>query len=164
MTATTDRGRRRMGGIARCTLSVLMVTVALVASGCTSAEEASGLGGFATAEIVVGGRAMTVAVADTPEQRSQGLMGVTDLDGVDGMLFVFRTEVETEFWMKDTLVPLDIAFFGDGGGFVDLLTMQPCTADPCPTYGAAGPYRYALEAPAGDLSFVDGSSTLVFDG
>jgi uncharacterized membrane protein (UPF0127 family) len=106
---------------------------------------------------------MTVAVADTPEQREQGLMGVTDLDGLDGMLFVFQADSDVGFWMKDTLIPLDIAFFGDGGGFVDLLTMQPCTADPCPTYEAAGPYRYALEAPAGDLSFVDGTMALIVE-
>ncbi len=148
----------------RRTLILLILGLTLFASACTSAEESSGLGEFPTTQIMVGDRAMTVAVADTPEQRSQGLMGVTDLDGLDGMLFVFQTDSGVGFWMKDTLIPLDIAFFTVDGEFVDRLTMEPCTADPCPTYQPAGPYRFALEAPAGGLSFVDDQTVLTYSG
>lgn len=102
-----------------------------------------------------------MAVADTPALRGRGLMGVTDLGDLDGMLFVFGSDTETGFWMKDTLIPLDIAFFTEGGAFVDLLRMEPCTEEPCPVYAAASPYRYAIEAPAGDLAFVGSGSKLV---
>ena len=111
------------------------------------------LAGFTRAEIEVGGEPWVVAFADTPELRAQGLMGVTDLGELDGMLFVWDSDTPSSFWMKDTLIPLDIAFFRADGSLVDVLSMVPCEADPCPRYGPAGgrTYRYALEAPAGRL-------------
>jgi len=136
----------------------LMALAALVA-GCGS-DEAAGLEGFETSTITVGSSEIVVAVADTPDKRSQGLMGVTDLGGLDGMLFVFQVDSDAGFWMKNTLIPLDIAFFAVEGTFVDSLTMAPCTEDPCPTYRPSGSYRYALEAPAGDLAFVTSTARL----
>ena len=65
---------------------------------------------------------------------------------------------------RDTLIPLDIAFFDSDGGLVNLLTMEPCTADPCPSYRPGGSYRYAVEAPAGDLDFVVSGSRLEIAG
>jgi hypothetical protein len=91
-------------------------------------------------------------------------MGVTDLGGLDGMLFVFQADSEGGFWMKNTLIPLDIAFFTADGGFVDALTMVPCVEDPCPTYRPDGSYRYALEAPAGGLAFVTPTARLELNG
>ena len=90
-------------------------------------------------------------------------MGVTDLGGLDGMLFVFQVDSDGGFWMKNTLIPLDIVFFTADGGFVDSLTMAPCTEDPCPVYRPRGAYRYALEAPAGDLAYVMPSTRLELD-
>ncbi len=110
------------------------------------------LAAFPVRTVAVEGDPWLVAVADTPELRSQGLMNVTDLGSLDGMLFVFPDTVTAAFWMKDTPLALDIAFFDDAGLFVDKLSMVPCDADPCPTYPAAGPYRYALEAPDGALA------------
>ncbi len=118
------------------------------------------LAAFPVRTITVDGDPWLVAVAETAELRAQGLMNVTDLGSLDGMLFVFPEAVTAEFWMKDTLIPLDIAFFDGGGDFVDKLTMVPCEADPCPTYPAAGPYRYALEAPEGGLEILGPGSTL----
>lgn len=91
-------------------------------------------------------------------------MGVTDLGGLDGMLFVWEDDTGAAFHMLDTLIPLDIAFFSVGGSLVDRLTMEPCTTEECPTYSASTLYRYALEAPAGDLDFMTTSSRLVIDG
>ena len=76
------------------------------------------------------------------------------------MLFVFEETTDGGFWMKDTLIALDIAFFDSGGAFVDVLTMEPCTEDPCPVYHPSGTYRYAVEALAGDLRFVGEGSVL----
>ncbi len=134
--------------------------VAATVGGCT-ASAASTLAGLTPTTISIDNNELTVAVADTPQARGRGLMGITDLGEFDGMLFVFDTDVETGFWMKDTLIPLDIAFFDADGLAVDRLRMEPCTADPCPTYNAAGPYRFAVEALAGDLSFVGEGSVLV---
>jgi len=141
---------------------VLLVVAALFA-GC-GPDEPAGLDGFETSTITVDGRELIVAVAETPDQRSQGLMGVTDLGGLDGMLFVFQADSEGGFWMKNTLIPLDIVFFTADGGFVDALTMLPCVEDPCPTYRPDGSYRYALEALAGDLAFVTPTARLELNG
>jgi len=92
---------------------------------------------------------LEVALAGTPELHAQGLMGVTDLGGLDGMLFVFDKEADLTFWMFNTLIPLDIVFFDSQGGFVSSTRMEPCPAKPCPTYPSGAPARYALEMPAG---------------
>ena len=140
-----------------------MLVAAVLVAGCGSDESAS-LDGFETSTITVGGRELTVALAETPDQRSQGLMGVSDLGDLDGMLFVFQSESDGGFWMKDTLIPLDIAFFDGSGALVRLLTMEPCAADPCPTYRPGGSYLYAVEAAAGDLAFVVPDSRLEIPG
>ena len=105
-------------------------------------------------------RSLLLALADDPEERSQGLMGVEDLGGLDGMLFVFPTDTNGAFWMKDTLIALDIAFFDGDGLLVEALTMEPCVADPCPRYHPNGIYRWAVEAPAGGLSDLGGQARL----
>lgn len=76
-------------------------------------------------------------------------MGRTSLPDKTGMLFVFDTEQPLSFWMKDTLIPLDVLFFRADGTFVSGETMVPCQADPCPVYVSAEPSGLALEVPAG---------------
>ena len=120
--------------------------------------------GFARATVLVSGTPWVVAVADTSELRSQGLMGVTDLGDLSGMLFVFEEDTEAGFWMKDTLIPLDAAFFTADGSLVDLIPMVPCADDSCPTYHAAGPYRYALEAAPGSFDAIDRPTLQVTGG
>ena len=84
-----------------------------------------------------------------------GLMGVTDLGGADGMVFVYDAARTNQFWMRDTPMPLDIAWFDDAGVFVSSATMTPCLTGPdadCARYGAAAPYTAAVELPAGGLA------------
>ena len=100
----------------------------------------------------VGDLELRVAVADTPGSRSRGLMGIGDFGGVEGMVFVFDAPTETGFYMKDVLVPLDIAFVGADGMVVAVLTMPLCAADPCPTFRSPAPFLWAVETPAGGLS------------
>lgn len=111
----------------------------------------AGLDGFEIDMVELDGRELLVAVADTPATRRQGLMGVADLLDLDGMLFVFGEETTSGFWMKDTLLPLDIAFFSVGGDYVDGFEMEPCATTNCPTYFPNGSYRYALEMAAGTM-------------
>ena len=140
-------------------LLLLAVSVALFLAACGS-NEPTGLDGFDTETVNIDDQQLVVAVADTSALRSRGLMGVTDLGGLDGMLFVFDDTTDSGFWMKDTLIALDIAFFDAGGVFVDGFTMESCTGDPCPVYHSLGEYRYAVETPAGDLGSVEKGSVL----
>ena len=78
-------------------------------------------------------------------------MNLESRGDLDGMLFVFEQDTSGGFWMKNTLIPLDIAFFAVDGTFVDGFEMQPCTTDECPTYTPSGAYRYALELPLGAM-------------
>jgi uncharacterized membrane protein (UPF0127 family) len=98
-----------------------------------------------------GGRPVTVRleVAADPAARARGLMGRSELPEGTGMVFLYPGDVAEAFWMKNTLVPLSIAFVAADGRVVSVAEMTPCTADPCPSYPPAGPYRYAVELPAG---------------
>jgi uncharacterized protein len=93
-----------------------------------------------------------VRVADEPEERRQGLQGVAALPEGAGMLFDFGGQERWGgFWMRGTLVALDIAFVDADGVIVAVATMTPCAADPCPITEADRPYRAALEVGAGVL-------------
>ena len=109
--------------------------------------------GFDTAEITLTDGEeqvpMPVWVADTPALRQRGLMGRESLPPGAGMVFVFEADSSGGFWMKDTLIPLSIAFIDSSGEIVDMLDMEPCTADPCPVYTPDAIYLYALEANLG---------------
>jgi uncharacterized membrane protein (UPF0127 family) len=96
-----------------------------------------------------GGHELTVAIASTEATRAKGLMGVTDLPADHGMAFEFGgASTEASFWMKDTLIPLSVAFI-DGDRVVAIREMTPCHADPCRSYSAGAPYTLAVEANAG---------------
>lgn len=105
--------------------------------------------------VMVDGRSLLVAWADTDATRSRGLMEVEDLGDLDGMLFDLGTERRSSFTMRNTLIPLDIYFFDAEGGSVGMLEMVPCEGEPCPTYDVGAPARYALEVPAGSLTLGD---------
>lgn len=105
--------------------------------------------GFGVARVRIGNEDLVVAVADEPAERARGLMGVTDLGELDGMLFSWGgSEVDTGFYMKNTLIPLTIAFYAEDGSYVDSFEMQPCDTEECPTYRSSGPFAYAIEFPA----------------
>lgn len=116
-------------------------------------------------DVHVGDRVMRLAIADSPGLRATGLMGVTDLGDLDGMLFYWRHHADGGFWMKDTLIPLDIVWFDIEGIPVGRASMIPCESDPCPTYSPEGEvdYRYALEANPGDLDWVTDETVLTYE-
>lgn len=93
---------------------------------------------------------LSVDVADDDDERARGLMGVTSLPPDEGMAFLYDRPTTERFWMRDTLIPLSIAFWDEQGRVVGLADMQPCPdGEPCPTYGAPLPYIGAVEANQG---------------
>ena len=93
-----------------------------------------------------------VQIAETPQSRERGLMGVKKMPDQVGMAFLFGEPTSTAFWMKDTLIPLDIAFWDSQGGIVTTFTMTPCRANPCHLYQPATPYAGSVEMKAGLLA------------
>ena len=125
----------------------------LVAVACGSAEEVSDPNVSAALSIRTddGTVSIDVQVADTPEERQTGLMGRESLSPYDGMAFVWEEPVVGTFWMKDTVIPLSIAFWDDDGRIVSILDMDPCMQDPCPSYGPDEPFVGAVEVDRGAL-------------
>jgi uncharacterized membrane protein (UPF0127 family) len=117
---------------------------------------------FRVKQVQVGDRTLTLAIADNPTLRRQGLQGVTDLEDLDGMLFFWRHDGDP-FWMKDTLIPLDIVWFNEDGTFKGRDSMVPCTADPCPTHQPDNlDFRYAIEAPPGTLDWITDDTVIIY--
>jgi uncharacterized membrane protein (UPF0127 family) len=87
-------------------------------------------------------------VADERAERQTGLMGRTELAQDAGMLFVFGWERNLSFWMRNTLIPLSIAYIAADGRIVDIQDMEPLDDEP-PSYASAEPAKYALEVNQG---------------
>jgi uncharacterized membrane protein (UPF0127 family) len=106
-------------------------------------------------------------LAETEAQHNRGLMQVTDtkLGGYDGMLFRFPADSTAEFYMRNTPMPLSIAFVDGTGKVVTTADMTPCEdVDGCQLYPAAAPYRVAIEVPQGELARLHiGSDATVAD-
>ncbi len=90
---------------------------------------------------------VTVEVAATPTQQSLGLMYRKDLGANAGMLFVFDATVEHPFWMKNTVLPLDMIFLGDDRKIVGIVKDAVPFTTTSRTVGV--PSRYVLEVNAG---------------
>ena len=92
---------------------------------------------------------VAVEVADTEQERTRGLMGREELSPDAGMLFLVDEPVLSAFWMKNTLIPLSIAFWGPDERIFRILDMDPCRAAPCPLYDPRGAWVGALEVNQG---------------
>lgn len=89
---------------------------------------------------------VTVEIADTPASRAQGLMGRRSLPANHGMLFVFERPEQQCFWMKNTPLPLTIAFIGNDGAIINFADMEPFSEE---AHCSDKPVRYALEMAQG---------------
>ena len=90
-----------------------------------------------TAQFTFNRRTIRLEVARTATEQSTGLMSRTNLPRNRGMLFVFSPPRAVKFWMKDTLIPLDMIFMSNGIVKYIGAKIPPCQADPCASYGPA---------------------------
>jgi uncharacterized protein len=106
---------------------------------------------FEKRKIQVGGKSIMAEIADDSDLREHGLMFREKLADNTGMLFIFETEQPLNFWMKNTLIPLSIGFFGKNKKLIDIQEMVPAVmGDQDPQhYPSSGPALYALEMPKG---------------
>lgn len=91
-----------------------------------------------------------ISIADSPEEREKGLMFIDKMPEDEGMLFIFEEEDLHRFWMKNTLIPLDIIWFDKSGDITSVKKdAEPCKAEPCPVFVPDKPSLYALEIKSG---------------
>lgn len=130
----------------RATVLLSTLVFALTCAGCASVPaDASG-----NPELKLHGHRIEVEIAADDATREHGLMDRTSMPAGHGMLFVFPDSQVRTFWMKNTLIPLDMLFFDADRKLVTLLAnVPPCKADPCPVYPSTAPARYVLELNAG---------------
>lgn len=151
-TSTTAEPTTTDGGAASTTASLPAVAGPF-------AEGRTPIPGFGEVEVrIVDGPdgepiVLCVLHAETAAQRARGLMDVTDptLGGYDGMVFTYAQDNEGSYWMKDTPLPLSLAYVAGDGTVITTHDMDPCPegVEPCPSYPPDGPYRAVLEVPLG---------------
>lgn len=99
-------------------------------------------------ELVIGSHRFTVEIADTEESRARGLMFRQSIPQRHGMLFVFPDDARRSFWMRDTSIPLSIAFIRRDGVITEIYDMQPFSLEPV---NSVAEVRYALEVNQGEF-------------
>jgi uncharacterized membrane protein (UPF0127 family) len=125
-------------------VSVLRILASLVLSAAVTFPHG-------TAFIRTGDRTVKVRIeiAETPAQLEQGLSGRRTLAPNSGMAFLWKSDVRGQFWMKNTSIPLSIAFWGKSRRILRILDMAPCRRDPCKIYDPKVAFRGALEVNRG---------------
>lgn len=101
-------------------------------------------------KILVGNTPLWVEVADTLEKQERGLMFRRSLPDNEGMLFVYKEPIEMSFWMRNTFLPLDIAFIGADGRILNIHQARPL--DDSILYRSAGAAKYVIETNQGWFS------------
>jgi uncharacterized membrane protein (UPF0127 family) len=109
--------------------------------------------GFTETELALGDDCLRIVIADSPDERGQGMRGHETLGPYDGMLFVNDTDTTAGYTMSGVTVPLDIGWYASDGDPVDRTELEPCPeARPdCPLYSADDRYRFAVETLRGEL-------------
>jgi uncharacterized membrane protein (UPF0127 family) len=132
------------------TLMIIGVFAALALSACGYGSPAEEKGPMVVLHTQGGNKEISVELADTSAERTQGLMFRKSMPREDGMFFVFDDEDTRNFWMKNTLIPLDMVFFGPDYKVLNIAkNVQPCRKDPCEVYSSTGPAKYVLEVNGG---------------
>ena len=127
----------------------LAVVLALLTAcgGASSMEQAAAPSGTV---VFPDGTRVRVEIADTEATRQRGLMFRDTLAVNEGMVFVFEARGFYPFWMKNTLIPLDILWLDTDGRVVSIArSVPPCRSDPCPTYPPDAEASYVVELVSG---------------
>jgi uncharacterized protein len=129
----------------------MAMAVALLAL--TACRPATPVQGLPRGTLVIEGNSgevrVDVSIAETREAKARGLMGVEEMDPDTGMVFLQEERARISFWMKDTLIPLSIAFWGPDRRIATILDMEPCRTSTCPTYDPEIEWVGALEVNQG---------------
>lgn len=107
---------------------------------------------YTKCKIKIGKATLVSTIAYSKQAQMRGLMGVTELPNGEGMIFIYDTPQVLSFWMKNTLIPLSIAFVKSDGEIVSIQDMEPEIGKPdwnLRSYSSAEPVKYAIEAPLG---------------
>lgn len=127
---------------------IIIVFVLFVFSGCSQAYEQTVI-----KNVCAQSKCIQVEIADTPTKTMQGLMYRESMDANNGMLFLFSDSQQRTFWMKNTLIPLDIVWIDNQQRIVGVAqNVSPCQADPCPHYPSVQNVQYVLEVNAGIIN------------
>ena len=119
---------------------------ALLAAAFLFAMNATHAADLPTVTLTIGTHKLIAEVVASPEQRALGLMNRFSLKPDHGMLFVFERSEPLSFWMKNTYIPLSIAFLAPDGRIVNIEDMKPQSEE---THWSRGPAMYALEMKKG---------------
>lgn len=92
---------------------------------------------------------LDLEIAESSAERAFGLMHRRSLGDRNGMMFLFEDKSTGGFYMKNTLIPLSIAFLDERGKILRILDMDPCTEEPCRVYNPNVAYNRALEVNQG---------------
>lgn len=132
-------------------LRLVLLGVMLLFAGCTTQQVVNSQ--VLTIETVQGVRTFNLDIAQTEDQRKQGLMDRTVYPSDSAMLFVFDEPRYVNMWMKNTLIPLDMLMIDDNKHIVQIYAdVPPCeleNSDDCPLYTSSQPISYVVEINAG---------------
>lgn len=121
----------------------LIIFLLLISAGCAAS-------GTSADQVCFEQTCFSVETVSTPEQRSLGLMHRKSMDADKGMLFIFQQAQPYTFWMKNTLIPLDIIWLDHARRVVHIeKNVPPCEQDPCADYHPPASALYVLEINAG---------------
>ncbi|MFZ2456746.1 MAG: DUF192 domain-containing protein [Candidatus Altiarchaeia archaeon] len=129
------------------TFVLLGIFLIVVSGGCTDQKEKN------IRQVCHNEKCFDVELAETDEQRQRGLMGRESLDENKGMLFVYEENGIHTFWMKDTLIPLDMIWIDGDGTVVRIIeNAEPCPKEYCPSINPNRKARYVLEINGGEAN------------
>ena len=122
--------------------SLYIILIFVVAAGCFLLISMGGKEKFDKRILTVNGIEIEAEIADDSESRRTGLMYRKSMPENSGMLFIFENDQKMSFWMKNTLIPLSIAYISSGGEIMEIYDMKPESLRPVDSINSV---RYALE-------------------
>ena len=125
---------------------MLRIVISMVLASLIAAPASAAPAALSTRTLTIHGAKLTVEVAATPQSRETGLMNRFSLPRDHGMLFVFEASEPRAFWMKNTYVPLSIAFVDSTGRILNIEDMRPRDES---SHWSRGPAMYAIEVRQG---------------